>query len=359
MIGDIGTLRLQSQNLSQKRFSTAKEVVSWMGAMQAQDLNSAKWAIGARLEGITEKQVDDSIGRGEIIRTHLMRPTWHLVSIDDYLPILRLTAPAIRASLKSRRSQLELDSSYFKKSNPALQNILGNGNHLTREELMQELSPVLPALDSSRMNHILLEAELEGMICNGRVKNKQHSFALTDEWLPAEIRNRQIDRNESLALLAGKYFKSHGPATLSDFSWWSGLSMADCRTAVEMVKGNLESEKADNQVFWYDPSLNEQVPATKNPRRIFLLPAYDEYIISYKDRSAVLTYENHGLTVSSNGIFRPVIVLDGQVIGLWNKTIKKGKLIPDISWFIKPESRILKQLDQAFKEFALFLELNI
>ncbi|MGE5317466.1 MAG: winged helix DNA-binding domain-containing protein [Chloroflexota bacterium] len=353
MISNIGIKRLISQQISDQKFNSVKEIVSWMGAMQAQELNSVKWAIGVRLPGLTEKDVDDSVSKGEIIRTHLMRPTWHIVAAEDYLPILKLTEPLVRASLKSRRKQLGLESSFFIQSNKALDRILRNG-HMTREELMQELTPLLPSLDSSRMNHVLLEAELDGLICSGKIKNRQHSFALTEEWISNDLRKLPFDRDEALALLARKYFKSHGPASVSDFNWWSGLSMGDCRKGIEIVKKDLSSEKIDSVTFWFDGEISEQV-ISKTKKSLFLLPAFDEFIISYKDRSAVLAYEHHEMTVSSNGIFRPVIVLDGQAIGLWNKAVKRGILIPEIRWFIKPEKKILKELDLAFANYAAFL----
>lgn len=352
-MNETGIRRLFSQHISGKRYTNVKDVVSWMGALQAQDLNSAKWAIGVRLENIHEPEVDEAINRGEIIRTHLMRPTWHIVSVEDYLPILKLTAPFIIVSLKYRRNDLGLDDSYFIKSKENLERLLLDGNHLTRDELTIELKKVLPDLDSSRMNHILLEAELTGLICSGKVKNKQHSFALTDERLPSGLRNKVFERDEALHLLASKYFKSHGPATLQDFGWWSGLPVTDCRRAIEIAGKVLSSEKVEKITYWFDNSMQEQ----PDRRHVFLLPAFDEYIISYKDRSAVLAFENHQKTVSSNGVFRPVIVFDGQVIGLWNKTVKKNILVPEITWFIKPPKNILKEIDIAFREYASFLEL--
>lgn len=359
---NIGMMRLAAQQVTETRFRNVPELVTWMGAMQAQDLNSVKWAIGVRVEGSTEELVDKAINDGDIIRTHLLRPTWHFVAAADYPAILELTSESVRATLKSRRKQLELDNEYFKKSNPALQRLLENNNHLTREELMTELSMTLPNLDSSRMNHVLLEAELDGLICSGVVKKKQHSFALRSERF-RDSASAVFNREESLAMLTYKYFRSHGPATINNFNWWSGLSMTECRLGHELIKDKLISEKQANQVYWFSEDsmkvLTDESSSTKKVRNkvkyFHLLPAYDEFIISYRDRSAVLTYEDHNKTVSDNGIFRPVIVLDGQVIGLWNKTIKKNglKIVPD--WFITPTARIKDQLAIAGKEYAGFL----
>lgn len=365
----VGILRLVSQHVDNTRFTTVKELVSWMGAMQAQDFASARWAIGVRLPGIKEDHVNDAINNGEIIRTHLMRPTWHLVTAEDYPLILQLTAPAIKTSLKSRRKQLELDNPFFKKTNPALRRFLSNNNHLTREELMQLLSAEIKDIDSSRMNHILLEAELDGLICSGKVKKGQHSFALATERLTdsGSIYNSGFNREEAMSMLAGKYFKSHGPATVADFNWWSGLSMTDCRKALESVRHELVEEEIDGKKYWLKAISGEAGSGinTKNSNALShdnelkLLPAFDEFIISYRDRSAVMTFEDHTKAVSNNGVFRPVIVYDGQVIGIWAKTIKKGKLIVTPKWFISPGSKTEKMFKEAGEKYAAFLGVTI
>lgn len=388
---NIGLMRLAAQHVAGNKIASVAGLVSWMGAMQAQDLNSVKWAIGVRLPGSAEDMVDDAINKGEIVRTHLMRPTWHFVSANDYPVILELTASNVKATLKSRRKQLELDEEYFKKSNPAIQRVLANQNHLTREELMSELSITLPQLDGSRMNHVLLEAELDGLICSGVVKKKQHSFALRSERFNDDGNSNKtstLSRDEALYMLALKYFSSHGPATISDFNWWSGLSMTHCRKALEMVKGKLLSDNEGTQEYWFaevsiagidnvstladimpgapsglhHENMNKNATNTSitgSSNSVQLLPAFDEFIISYKDRSAVLKYEDHSRTVSDNGIFRPVIVLDGQVIGLWNKIIKKDKLSLNTTWFITPDKTIKHQVQIAAVAYARFLGLSI
>lgn len=350
---NIPILRLVNHHLGGDLFETPLSVVSWLGALQAQDLNSAKWAIGVRLKDSTEKLIDEAINNGDIIRTHLMRPTWHMVAADDYLKLLWLTAPNIRSSLKSRRKQLDLDESFFKKSNPTLENILSGGNHLTREELMIQLSMTIPDIDSSRMNHILLEAELDGLICSGMIKNKQHSFALVSERLKSKTNKVDFNRDEAIALITCKYFLSHGPATVKDFSWWSGLSIGDCNKGLEMVKNKLEFAENNKVKYLFNGELNDTLKD-----RSFLLPAFDEYIISYKDRSSVLTIEHHGRAVSANGIFRPVMVLDGQVVGLWNKSIKKDVLQIKTEWFLKPQKSIIREFEEAGLRYATFLGLK-
>lgn len=314
---DISHLRLINQQIIASKFKTAKEIVGCMGAMQAQDFSMAKWAIGVRLLKSTDKLIESAIDKGEIIRTHLMRPTWHFVSSDDIYWMLELTAPQIKASLKSRDKELEINKFIYEKSNFIIENALHGGKHLFREELVSGLEQANIATDNNRASHLLLRAELDGIICSGTTKNNKITYALLSERVP---KAKVFTREEALSKLAQKYFTSHGPATLQDFVWWAGLSVTESKHALEMIKSNLVSETIDNQTYWFTdlfsiPNIDKEL--------VCLLPAYDEFIISYKDRTATLPFEIHNKAVSNNGIFRPTIVIKGQVRGLWKRTIKK------------------------------------
>lgn len=348
-ITEVGMHRLFNQHVGEKRLTTVKELVEWMGAMQAQDMASAKWGIGVRIPGINEKIVDEAINNGEIIRTHVMRPTWHLVAAKDYHSMMRLTAPSINVSLKTRQKQLELDEDFFKVSNEAVEKILANGNHLTREELTRELSINISNLDSSRMNHILLKAELDRLICSGIIKKRRQTYALVSERI--KIKD-DFDKDQSMMMLAEKYFASHGPATMLDFNWWSGLPISDCKKAVELIKNKLQSIQIDKQTYWFK-ELNSSTTSYK--KKLFLLPAFDEFLISYRDRSAVLTVYDQQKAVSSNGIFRPVIVLGGKVIGLWNKNIKNGASNIIVELSIAEDQSVRSLIDKAAQGYYKFI----
>lgn len=352
---NIGLRRLVGQHVNGKHFKSVVELVDWMGVLQAQDLNSAKWALGVRLPGSTQKMIDDAIDSAEVIRIHILRPTWHFVSAENYPLFLALSAPNINAALNYRRIQLGLDEKLFAKSNPALNELLKDGNHLTREEITVELENIFPDLDSSKMNHILMEGEMKGLLCSGKMKNKLPTYALVKERINVNTEHK-IDTDFALNKLASCYFRSHGPATLADFVWWSGLSSGDCRKALSMVKDKLMVEKEGKFEYWYDP---EQLINNNNePPEIALLPAFDEFIIAYKERSAVINLENHGRAVSANGIFRPVLVYEGQVVGLWNKTIKKDTLQIAFDWFLKPNKSVQKKFENSANDYAKFLGLK-
>jgi hypothetical protein len=346
---DISSLRLINQQIAGSKFTTAKDVVDWMGAMQAQDYSMAKWAVGLRVPGSTEKTIESAIDNGEIIRTHVLRPTWHFVSPDDIYWMLSLTAPQIRSAMRSRDKQLELDRVVYSKSNSILEKALAGGNHLTREEIAIKFNASGINTSENRLSHILMQAELEQIICSGKSKNNKITYALLAESVPHK---NILNRDESLSKLANTYFSSHGPATLKDFAWWSGLSVSDSRKALEMVKSNFVSEIIGEEIYWFTNS-SPVSPTDKNA--IFMLPAFDEFIISYKDRTAALIFENHRTAVSNNGIFRPVIVQSGMVTGIWKRTSINKRIILETNFFQTPPSQSREMIADAFSPFISFI----
>ena len=347
---DIAHLRLLSQQIESSKLKSAKELVDFMGAMQAQDCVMAKWAIGLRLPGSTDKKIGIALDKGEIIRTHAMRPTWHFVSADDIYWMLELTAPQIKSATKARHKQLEFTEKILTKTNNIIEKSLRDGKHLTREELMAIIKKEKIATNDNRSSHIMLIAELDGIVCSGKIKNNKQTYALLSERVQ---KKKTFTRDEALALLAQKYFTSHCPATLQDFIWWSGLLVKDARQAFEMVKHNFISERIGSEIYWLTNSFS---PNLKLKTSAYLLPAYDEFLISYKDRTASLTQEHNKKTVSTNGIFWPVVVINGKVTGSWKRTLKKDRVIVETSLFKQHSKTTIKLIEKAAGIFGKFLE---
>jgi hypothetical protein len=348
-LSNISNLRLFSQQIAATNIKPPIEMVSWMGAMQAQDYQMAKWALGVRLPGSTDKEIEDALDKGQIIRTHLLRPTWHLVSADDIYWMLELTAPHVKSSLNSSANLMGLTKSIISKSNRIIEKALRDGNHLTRDELMALLNRAKISTESFRSIHIMFHAELNGLVCNGIRKGKNNTYALLAERAP---KTKTIPREVALAMLAKKYFSSHCPATLKDFIWWSGLPVKDARNALEMVKSNFISETIGVETYWFKNSFS--LPKNNNPSA-YLLPAFDEFLISYKDRTASFPKGNHKKAFTSNGIFRPVIVINGHVTGLWKRTINKDKVIIETG-YLQPHNKAIKSLvEKAAKTYGEFL----
>ena len=348
-LNEIALLRLTNQQISFSGLKTVAELVYWLGAVQAQDFPAAKWAVGVRLPGSTDKTVETAIDSGEIIRTHVLRPTWHLVSAEDVYWMLELTAPQIKTAARSRDRELELTEEAFLHCNTLLEKWLRDGNYLPREELVKLLADAGFSNDNNRVSHILMRAEIDGIIGSGPTKAGKQTYALLTERAPVK---KLLKREEAAVELARRYFTSHGPAALPDFAWWSGLPVKECRQAIEAIKTDFLVEIVDGETYLFHPEF--PVPEAEN-EMIYLLPAYDEFIISYKNRAATLTYENHLKVVSNNGFFRPIIVHNGQVIGVWKRSIKKDKAILETDYFGSTGKTIQKQVEKEFKKYVQFL----
>lgn len=335
---EIPFLRLKNQQLTSTDFQTPKQLVSWMGAMQAQDFNQAKWAIGVRMPHLKEDQIEDAFNRGEIFRTHLMRPTWHFVSADDIYWMLELTSPQIKAVLNSRHRELGITEFLVNKCYLVIEDAINSSEHqaLTRDELLEALDHAGIPTDLQRASHFMLRAEIDGIVCSGPIKAKKQTYALLSKRVPVR---KTLTKEEALAKLAKNYFMSHGPATLADFTWWSGLSVTEARKGLESIKNDFVSVKIASDTYWVTESSSKTV---KTSDSVFLLPAYDEFLISYKDRSASITIENHKKAISSNGIFRPVVLVNGQISGLWKKVIKKDRIVVETEYF-RPHNKAEEQ----------------
>jgi hypothetical protein len=350
----ISALRSVNQFITDTRFITAKEVAGWMGALQAQDYPMSKWAFGVRLKNSTEFDVNNEIDSGDIIRTHLLRPTWHFTSSDDVYWILKLSASHIKASLKFRDKQLGLTETIFRKCHSVFETVLRDKNHLTREELFAELVKARLRVKNDQASHIFVRAEVEGIICSGRQKAGKPTYALLGERVPED--KRKFIKEEALRELGLKYFRSRGPATIQDFIWWSGLTAGEAKIALENNRPNLVSEVFENQTYWYSETT---IGPGTGMNDGFLLPAYDEFLISYRDRSASLPDIDQKVTISRNGIFYPLIVINGNVIGTWKRTSKKDSIIITATLFKKNAGIRGKSFEKALLRFSNFINKNV
>ena len=345
---DISNIRGHNQHIKQTNCISAKELIHSLGAMQAQDFIMSKWAVGLRLQHSTEETVEATYNNGEIIRTHLMRPTWHLVSANDIYWLLELTAPRIKPLLKTRNIQLELTENIFSKCNNIMEKELVNNTHLTREALTQLFENADIRTNDNRLSHILMNAELNGLICSGSLKNSKLTYALLSDRVPTK---NQLTKEESLNELAKRYFTSHGPATLLDFVWWSGLSVSDAKKALEMNKSNLLCETVESETYWFGNSFS----GSKNSQSVHLLPAFDELLISYRNRTAIINNEHHKKAISSNGIFRPIVVINNQVAGIWRRVTKNKFTIIEVNLFQRQDMGSIESIENEASRYGAFI----
>lgn len=346
---NIPILRLISQRLELSNFKAPEQTVTWMGAVQAQEYPMSKWAVGIRTPGATESSVQKSIDKGSILRTHVLRPTWHLVSPKDIHWMLQLTSDRIKASMKSRNRELGLTPAIFKKSNQLLSKILEGKKHLSRPEIITAYKKSKIAVNENRLSHLLGWAELDALICSGANADKKTTFALLADRVKQP---KTISDEQALLLLTERYFLSHGPATAVDFSWWSGLTLTNASKGIEIASKKLLSEKIDGTEYWMEPSLRD---ATLETSSVHLLPSYDEFIIAYKDRSMLISPTISKQIISINGIFRPVILFDGKVTGLWNRVNQGNEPVVELKFFQNPSKKVKDLVHEAMSKYSKFL----
>ena len=350
---DVLRHRFANQQLTQATLEEPGEVVAWLGAVQAQDYAGAKWALGQRPRGATDEAIETAFSQGAILRTHMMRPTWHFVAPADIRWLLALTAPRIRAALAYNDRALGLDAAVFARSLDAIARALEGGRQLTRPELERALGRAGIATNGQALAHLVMHAELDGVVCSGPRRGKQHTYVLFEERVPpAQI----LAGDEALAELAGRYFTSHGPATIPDFVWWSGLTVADARRGLAANGSRLVAASVDGTTHWYAPSAAPPIP----PDTVYLLPNYDEYTVAYKERAAFFDAAQAGAPTTRDLVpFGNVVVLDGRVAGWWKRTLRKRSVVVDAQWFVEPSTAQQRAFAAAVERYAAFLGLTV
>ncbi len=347
---DIARQRLSNQGLLKPTLKTASAVVARLGAVQAQDYGASKWGVAQRTAGLTDAQIEKEIDNGMIVRTHVLRPTWHFVAAADIGWMLALSAPRVHAANAYWYRWLEVDEAVARRSRTVLTKALRDGKQLTRAELGQALARARIQITSpQRLACIVMRAELEGLICSGARRGKQFTYALLDERVAKPI---ALEREAALFELARRYFTTRGPATVDDFAWWSGLTKADAKRGVEVAATQLEHESIEGRSYWF--------PAVERPVRIssslaHLLPNYDEYFIGFKDRSAFnARLTSSGVRARTDALSGHILIINGQIVGGWRRTLVRGTVVIEPKLLIRlneAERRAVKAAARKFDRF--------
>jgi Winged helix DNA-binding domain len=348
---DIVRFRLVSQKIAASRCKDPAQVVSSLGAMQAQDYLGTLWAIGLRLPGATEKDVERAIADRTILRTWPLRSTLHFTVAADVHWLLELTAPRILSTASLRFERYGLDTAVLARIRKLLVKTLQGSQQLTRDEIYAVLERARISVEGQRGYHILWRMGVDRIICFGTRRGKQPTFTLLEEWAP---RDRKLDRDTALAELTRRYFVGHGPATLQDFVWWSGLKVSDAKAGLAMAKSRLESLNLNDQVYWLSP---ETPSLSKAAPMVYLLPGFDEYLLGYRDRSASLDPAcRQKVQAGANGIFLGTIVVNGRVIGTWKRELRKNAARVTTSFFRPLTQAEAGALEKAIGRYCEFLE---
>lgn len=348
---DISHLRLHNQHITQSKFKKIGDLVAHMGAIQAQDYLGGLWAIASRLN-VSEKDVEAAISRGEIIRTWPMRGTLHFVASKDIRWMVELMTPRVVANARNRAHSMGLTDKVIAKAKSLFIKNLTGGKQVTRKELLQILEDSKINTKEYRGGHIIGRLSQESIICIGPRQGKEQTFVLLDEWAPHA---KSLSREESLKEITYRYFNSHGPATIEDMGWWSGLRMSEIKEGLEMNKSRLISESFNSRTFW----MSKGIKNIDTKPSLFLLASFEEYLVGYKNRQEVLSSKfSPFINPGGNGMFSPIIVSDGQVIGTWKRTIKKDRVIIKIDTFRSLSKSEKEDLKKEVERYGKFIGLK-
>jgi Winged helix DNA-binding domain len=352
---DIASQRLINQGLVKPALKTASEVVARLAAVQAQDYGASKWGIAQRTGGLTDSEIEKEIDDGTIVRTHVLRPTWHFVAAADIGWMLALTAPRVHAANAYWYRWVEVDDAVARRSRTVLTKALRDGKQLTRAELGQALARAkIQITNPIRLACIMMRAELDGVICSGPRRGKQFTYALFEERVS---RPTVLERDAALFELARRYFTTRGPATVDDFAWWSGLTKADAKRGAEVAATDLEHESIEGRSYWF--------PAAERPVRFssslaHLLPNYDEYFVGLKDRSAFgARLKAFGPGARTNALSGHVLIINGQNVGGWRRAFVGRTVVIEPKALIRLSDAERRAVGVAARKFGRFLELPV
>jgi hypothetical protein len=348
----VARLRLQQLGLTARAEQSWQQLLRRLGVVQSQDYGPAGWSLGQRVPGLTQDDIDLAYGKGELLRTHLLRPTWHFVLPGELRRLLQVTGTRVSAAGQPRLRQLDLGPDLVDRGHRLIGGALAGGHRLTRKQLTDLLAAAGLPLDGSQLGHLLMQAELAGLVCSGGLVGKQHSYALVDERVPAAP---ELTDDEALAALTLQYFGSHGPATAKDFQWWASLPLTQVRRGLDLVGSQLQQGELDElggvPCWWA-----AEAPRPAEPPPVLLLQGFDEYTVAYTQSKYV--FDRAGLLPDLPGgrpVYNLVVVIDSKLGGAWKRTLTRDRVLTEVVLYAPLDRDHRLALDQQVQAHARFL----
>lgn len=359
-LAELRELRLRSLLLADHEFTTPEEIVDWFGAMQAQDLASVKWSLGLRLPRLVESNIDAAIEGGSILRTWPMRGTIHMIPSRDARWMLQTMGVRTLSGVAKRWEYLGLDRATVESAGEFLGESLRGKRRLTRSEAADALTQAGIDVTGQRLYHLLWHASQIGITCIGPTVGKEQTFVRLDEWAPNQ---RELSGEGALAELAWRYFRSHGPALVTDYSGWAGIPVTAARKAIAANAHRLSQLETEFGDMWLPTELLDQRPAVRGTSvgtEIATLPGFDEFMLGYKDRRGFMDPEQMAMVVpGNNGIFRPTIVDAGRVVGTWKRSVTKTKVKVESIPLSRLSAKQRKGFDASAAAYGRYLGLPV
>ena len=350
---DIPRRRARNSGLTDRPFGAPDEVVRHHLAMQAQDYGPAKWSIGQRSRGLVDEDVDRALAEGSIIRTHVLRPTWHFVARDDARWLLELTGPRVLKLLGPRHRELGLDVRTLSRCERVLGAALEGGNQLTRKEAGDVLARARINIEGQRLPHILSHCELDTVICSGALAGKQHTYALFDERVGKSL---SLDRDEARAELVRRYLAAHGPATVTDLRWWSGLTATDIRSGIHALGDGVESATLDGVTLWFREDASDR---SSGGRGAHLLQTYDELVVGYTESRFFGDPQADAARAAwkQRDVPGGTVLVNDRAAGHWKRTLARTGMTVEVMTYEPPSESRLRTIHASARDLGSFLGL--
>ena len=351
---DIARLRLRSQRLADTQLDTIDGVIDWLVCSQSQDYGPGKWSIGQRARGLSDAGLDEALAQGRILRTHILRPTWHFVAPRDIRWIHALTGPRVLVQNRHYMTQLELTDELLRRTADVLEKAL-TGKRLTRPQVQKALADAGIVAEGTRLAYVLMQAELECVITSGGLAGKQQTYALLDEIAPVAGAALGPSGDEALSELTRRYFTSHGPASIADFRWWSSLTVAEIKRALDIVGNDLEKRTIDGLDYW---ASTFELPTGHGQPRAHFIQGLDEYFVGYQKTRSAADVGGFGPSGYDRGFYH-TFVLDGQVAAAVRRVVEKDGITFEVrqAWPFTADDAA--EAESAAARYATFLDSDV
>ncbi|OLE22113.1 MAG: hypothetical protein AUG44_25655 [Actinobacteria bacterium 13_1_20CM_3_71_11] len=352
-VRELARWRLRTLRLAGPGFGAPEEAVRWLGAVQSQDYGPAKWSIGIRCTGVRDADLERAYAEGTILRTHVLRPTWHFVLPEDIGWLLRATAPRVQQLNAFMYRQQGLDEPVRERATDLIGDALRGGKSLTRKEIGAILAAAGVDPGGLRLTLLVMHAELEGVICSGPPRGAQHTYALLEERAPQA---RRLDPDAALAELTLRYFTGHGPATAKDLSAWASLTVAQVNRALDLVSGHLQRLELDGRTYWF-----AEPPPTRStgPDVAYLLQGYDEYVMGYGETRYLMDTAGTARPISDRPPYTLTLLFGPHVAGHWKRTFAKDAVTIHPALYAPLTATQRKALGAAADRYARFLSRSV
>jgi hypothetical protein len=348
---DIARWRLRSQHLVSPYAVSAREAIGSLLAVQAENPSQAAWAVASRTKNPDQAELAALLDNGAVLRTHVLRPTWHFLRAEDLGWLLELTGPRVRrVTGQQLRTTHGLSDRAVGTAAAAIAEALANRGQLTRAQLADELRERGIQGNGQMLMILLAHVELDGLICSGTIANGEHTYALMGERVPAP---RRLARAEALAELALRYFTGHGPATERDLAYWATLSLTDVRAGLQQVRDRLDSFSHGGRTFWHAPG---HAPTAPQEPAAHLLQILDETYRGYQDSHWVLDAAGH--VPRTRQAATGMALVGAQLLAAMRRSVARDHVRFDLRPYRALTPPEIEALDQAAGRYGAYLQLK-